>query len=111
SGSSRRLEVGGSTHGVYHETAVVVLLGRRWRFWGAAITLAVMSGKPVKVGLVQMAMSEDRSQNLAKALEGVRAAAGRGARIVCLPELFGSLYFCQVEDAALFDLAESVPGP
>jgi N-carbamoylputrescine amidase len=65
----------------------------------------------VKIGLVQMAMSEDKSINLAKASEGARSAASRGARIVCLPELFGSLYFCQVEDAALFDLAEPLDGP
>jgi N-carbamoylputrescine amidase len=41
----------------------------------------------------------------------VREAAGRGAQVVCLPELFKTQYFCQREDAALFDLAESIPGP
>ena len=41
----------------------------------------------------------------------VREAAGRGARVICLPELFMTQYFCQREDASLFDLAESIPGP
>ena len=41
----------------------------------------------------------------------VREAARAGADIVCLPELFRAQYFCQREDHALFDLAESIPGP
>src|SRR3989442_291439 len=64
-----------------------------------------------KVGLVQMAMSRDPDQNLRAAVAKVAEAAGAGARLVCLPELFRSLYFAQREDAALFDLAEPVPGP
>src|SRR5215510_16124161 len=64
-----------------------------------------------KVGLVQMSMSESADENLAKAVQKVGEAAKKGAEVVCLPELFRSPYFCQREDAALFDLAESVPGP
>jgi N-carbamoylputrescine amidase len=64
-----------------------------------------------KVGLVQMAMSADAAANLDRAVAGVRDAAGAGAEVVCLPELYRSPYFCQREDAALFDLAETVPGP
>jgi N-carbamoylputrescine amidase len=64
-----------------------------------------------KIGLVQMAMSPDPEQNLRKAVAGVGEAAAAGARLVCLPELFRSQYFAQREDAALFDLAETVPGP
>jgi len=64
-----------------------------------------------KVGLVQMSMSADPRANLDKAAAKVEEAAGRGAQVICLPELFRSPYFCQVEDAALFDLAEPVPGP
>jgi N-carbamoylputrescine amidase len=41
----------------------------------------------------------------------VEEAAKSGAQVICLPELFRSQYFCQKEDATLFDLAESVPGP
>ena len=64
-----------------------------------------------QVGLVQMRCAPDPDANLATAIAGVREAAGRGARIVCLPELFRSQYFCQREDHACFDLAEPVPGP
>jgi N-carbamoylputrescine amidase len=64
-----------------------------------------------RIGLVQMACSKDPNENLAKAEWRIREAAGKGAQIVCLQELFRSQYFCQREDAALFDLAEPVPGP
>ena len=64
-----------------------------------------------KVGLVQMACGPDPDRNLERALEYVRKAAAQGANVICLPELFRTQYFCQREDAALFDLAESVPGP
>jgi len=64
-----------------------------------------------KVGLVQMAMSADPAANLDRAIAGIKDAAAAGAAVVCLPELFRSPYFCQVEDARRFDLAEPVPGP
>ncbi|HEV2749324.1 MAG TPA: carbon-nitrogen hydrolase [Gemmatimonadales bacterium] len=64
-----------------------------------------------KVGLVQMAMSADPDTNLRQAVAKVAQAAAAGARVVCLPELFRSRYFAQTEDARVFDLAESVPGP
>ena len=64
-----------------------------------------------RVGLVQMSCGPEPEQNLAKALDRVAAATGRGAQIVCLPELFQAQYFCQREDHALFDLAEPIPGP
>ena len=63
------------------------------------------------VGLVQMSCTPDPDENLQRALERVRDAAGRGAQVVCLPELFRTQYFCQREDANLFDLAEPIPGP
>ncbi len=63
------------------------------------------------VALVQMACGAAPRENLGSAVAKVEEAAGRGARVVCLPELFRSQYFCQTEDAALFDLAESIPGP
>lgn len=65
----------------------------------------------MKVGLVQMSTSADKPKNVEKALNGIRDAAKRGANIVCLQELFASPYFCQVEDAELFDLAEPLDGP
>lgn len=63
------------------------------------------------IALVQMACGAMPHENLASALATVEEAARRGAKIVCLPELFRSQYFCQTEDPALFDLAEPVPGP
>jgi N-carbamoylputrescine amidase len=64
-----------------------------------------------RVGLVQMSCTPDPEQNFEHALEQIREAAGHGARVVCLPELFRTQYFCQREDADLFDLAEPIPGP
>jgi len=65
----------------------------------------------VKVGLVQTTAGEDKAENIKRTAELVRQVAVKGAEIVCLQELLASTYFCQVEDAALFDLAEPVPGP
>ena len=67
--------------------------------------------KSFRVGLVQMRMSADLDENVRRAAAKVEEAAAAGAEVVCLPELYRSPYFCQREDAALFDLAEPVPGP
>jgi N-carbamoylputrescine amidase len=63
------------------------------------------------VALIQMAMTLDPRENLTRGIASVEEAADRGAQLICLPELFRSQYFCQREDAAMFDLAEAVPGP
>ncbi|HEX2657448.1 MAG TPA: carbon-nitrogen hydrolase, partial [Polyangia bacterium] len=77
--------------------------------------MTAMTTKPAsssfKLGIVQMRCGTDPAANLARAVEKVRDAAQRGAQVVCLPELFRSQYFCQTEDHAKFDLAESIPGP
>src|SRR6201996_9555530 len=71
-----------------------------------------MTGKTnYRVGLEQMSCSPDPDANLDKGADKVRAAARGGANIICLPELFRAQYFCQREDAELFDLAEPIPGP
>ncbi len=72
-----------------------------------------MAGAPnrFRVGLVQMAMATGTHENLERAASRVEEAARAGAEVVCLPELYRSPYFCQREDQALFDLAETVPGP
>ncbi|MFL5728703.1 MAG: carbon-nitrogen hydrolase [Cytophagaceae bacterium] len=70
-----------------------------------------MSEKKVKVGIVQVSCSKEKDKNLAKTIEKIRAVAAKGAQIVCLQELFMSLYFCDVEDYENFKLAESIPGP
>ena len=65
----------------------------------------------VRVGLVQMSCEKDAAPNVAKAIEGIKDAARDGAQIICLQELFTSLYFCDVEDYENFKLAEAIPGP
>ena len=67
--------------------------------------------QPFRVGLVQTSCSLDPPENLEKAIVKIREAAGRGAQIICLEELFRSQYFCREENAELFNLAESIPGP
>src|SRR5258706_8805031 len=65
----------------------------------------------VKIGLVQMSCTSDKAANLQKAIDKIKEAADKGAEIVCLQELFTSLYFCDVEDYDNFQLAEAIPGP
>jgi N-carbamoylputrescine amidase len=63
------------------------------------------------LGIVQMRCGPEPAANLAHACEMVREAARLGANVICLPELFRSQYFCQVEDHKYFKLAEEIPGP
>ena len=65
----------------------------------------------IRVAAVQMRAGEQREQNVEQAVAGIRSAAAQGAQLVCLQELFATPYFCQVEDASIFDLAEPVDGP
>lgn len=73
--------------------------------------MSIAMSKKVNIGLVQMSCSADVEANVQKAISGIREAAQKGAQIVCLQELFTSLYFCDVEDHHNFSLAESIPGP
>jgi len=65
----------------------------------------------VTLGLIQSRATVSPSRNLAATAQRVRLAAKRGAQIICVQELFRSPYFPQTEDADLFALAESIPGP
>ena len=65
----------------------------------------------VRIALVQASASKDPDANLERTLDSIRIAAAKGAKIVCLQELFRTPYFCRTEDASNFDLAEPVPGP
>lgn len=65
----------------------------------------------MRIGLVQMACSEGPSENLKKAALLIRRAAAKGARIICLQELFNTRYFCRTRDKRHFDLAQPIPGP
>jgi N-carbamoylputrescine amidase len=67
--------------------------------------------KKINIGLVQMSCTADVQANMQKTIAGIREAAQKGANIVCLQELFTSLYFCDVEDHKNFKLAEAIPGP
>ncbi len=70
-----------------------------------------MANDTFTIALVQMKCAPDAPTNRERAVAAIREAAKQGAQIVCLPELFAGPYFCQKEDAALFDLAEPIPGP
>jgi N-carbamoylputrescine amidase len=67
--------------------------------------------QPFRIGLVQTSCSLNAQENLDKAIARIQDAAERGAQIICLEELFRSQYFCREENAELFNLAESIPGP
>ena len=64
----------------------------------------------LKIGLVQAKISDDAGRNLSKTARFVSRAAAKGAKIVCLQELFAMKYFCQDEKKEVFDLAEEIPG-
>jgi N-carbamoylputrescine amidase len=70
-----------------------------------------MMNTPVTVGLIQEAVTSDIAANVERAVERVREAAGRGAQIICLQELFNAPYFCKAQKADRFDIAEPIPGP
>jgi len=70
-----------------------------------------MKNNNFRVGLVQIALSANKKENIKKAVAWIEKAAKQGAQVICLPELFNSQYFCQKEDVELFDLAETIPGP
>jgi N-carbamoylputrescine amidase len=67
--------------------------------------------KNLRIGLIQQCCSTDRETNLAASIAGIKQAAAQGARLVLLQELHTGPYFCQTENPAVFDLAESIPGP
>ena len=64
-----------------------------------------------KIALVQMKMSSDPKKNIQNAVDKINTAAKKGAKVICLPELFLTKYFCQVESHKNFNLAEKIPGP
>ncbi|MFA5516391.1 MAG: carbon-nitrogen hydrolase [Desulfuromonadales bacterium] len=67
--------------------------------------------KNLSIGLVQQRCGEERGDNIARSSAGIRQAAARGARLIVLQELHAGPYFCQCEDVACFDQAETIPGP
>ena len=67
--------------------------------------------KSIPVAAVQHACTADKQQNLERSIAGVRQAAQAGAKLIVLPELHGTSYFCVTQDTGNFELAESIPGP
>jgi len=66
--------------------------------------------EPYVIALIQMFCRDSREENLQRASQQIVEAAEQGARLICLPELFSSIYFCQQEDPRFFELAEPIPG-
>lgn len=71
----------------------------------------ITPGSKFKIGLIQINLSKNPYYNLNNAVSWIEKAAKKGASVICLPELFGSQYFCQKEDIENFNLAETIPGP
>ena len=67
--------------------------------------------KAIRVAAIQLNCTADIDDNIHRTIHEIELAAGKGAQVVCLQELFSSLYFCQSEDHQYFQLAESIPGP
>ncbi|MDR2498228.1 MAG: carbon-nitrogen hydrolase [Tannerellaceae bacterium] len=65
----------------------------------------------MKTGIIQQSNTFDSAANMGKLRNSIESCVDMGARLVVMPELHNSLYFCQTEDPAVFDLAESIPGP
>jgi N-carbamoylputrescine amidase len=65
----------------------------------------------MKIGIIQQANTADIQKNRQSLKDKIRKAANQGAELIVLQELHNSLYFCQVEDPSVFDLAETIPGP
>jgi len=70
-----------------------------------------MTSSPFTIGVIQQRVAVDAEATVAEAIEDIREAAGRGAQVILLQELFNAPYFCKVTDAERFDLAEPIPGP
>ncbi|MBU3744505.1 MAG: acyltransferase, partial [Sediminibacterium sp.] len=64
----------------------------------------------IPVALIQMQCTANKQENVKKAMDLSRQAAAKGAKIICLQELFSSLYFCDTENYDHFTLADAIPG-
>ncbi len=73
--------------------------------------MPVPGPRTVRAALVQTTWTGDKESMIAAHEDYLRRAAAQGAQVICFQELFYGPYFCQVQDAAFYDYAESVPGP
>ena len=69
-----------------------------------------MMRRGLAIGLIQSRPGEDARHNLERALRLTDEAAARGAKIICLPELYRTKYFPQRKNAKVESLAETIPG-
>ncbi len=80
--------------------------------YNKALTLGTVEGNmTVRSALIQATGSMDKDDNVARQLDLITEAANQGSQITCLQELFFGPYFCQVQDAKWYGLAEPIPGP
>ena len=63
-----------------------------------------------RIALIQMKMSSEQTNNMDTAIRKIKDAVRKKAKVICLPELFLSNYFCQQEKHSNFNLAEKIPG-
>ena len=66
--------------------------------------------KKVKIVIIHSKISDNFKKNLISAIKNIKKAASKKAKIICMPELFLSNYFCQTESHSNFKLAEKIPG-
>ena len=66
--------------------------------------------KKIKVGVIQLKITKNKEFNLKNSISKIKEAARKGAKIICMPELFLTEYFCKIENHAYFKIAEKVPG-
>ena len=66
--------------------------------------------RKVKIGIIQSKISDNTQSNIILAIKSIKKAASKKAKIICVPELFLSTYFCQTESHSNFKLAEKIPG-
>lgn len=67
--------------------------------------------RKIRIALIQQINTDDRQENVSKLEKNIRSCANEGAELIVLQELHNGLYFCQTEDVAVFDQAETIPGP
>ncbi|MDD4992265.1 MAG: carbon-nitrogen hydrolase [Paludibacter sp.] len=65
----------------------------------------------MKIALIQQSNTTNRAENVAKLERNIRSCSAQGAELIVLQELHNGLYFCQTEDPAVFEQAETIPGP
>jgi beta-ureidopropionase len=65
----------------------------------------------IRAALVQTTWTGDKESMIKAHEDYARDAAAQGAKVICFQELFYGPYFCQVQDAAYYEYAESIPGP